>query len=299
MAQHYFKRYIWLISTIQMYGHITLKELSEKWEASSVNSDKSELSRRTFHNHKAAIEETFGITIKYSNLKGYYIGEDEELGGKELREWMLDCLQLNNILEESATLRNNILLENIPSGGRWLTTIIEAIKNKKALEMSYQSFNYSEPATFCIHPYCLKLFKQRWYMLGRSEHIEKPRIYSLDRIKELQLSKIKLQIPKKFNARDYFQNYFGAIINQDIKPCFIELWADSAQAKYFKSLPLHHSQQIKEENEEGTIFEYYLAPTFDFKQEILRHGAQVKILSPKDLQKDVRAEIAAMSKLYK
>ena len=223
----------------------------------------------------------------------------DSLEDGSFREWMLDCLQVNNLLEESSGLHDKILLESIPSGGKWLNIIIDAIKGKRAMGMTYMSFFKDSPSSFIVHPWCLKLFKQRWYMLAKSEYFSTPRIYSLDRIQELSLSKTKLQVPERFKAEEYFSQYFGIIADKDIKPCFIEIWADSTQAKYFKSLPLHNSQTIKEEDENGTVFQYYLAPTYDFKQEILRYGSGVKVLSPKEFLEEIKMEIDNMANLYK
>ena len=115
----------------------------------------------------------------------------------------------------------------------------------------------------------------------------------------MSISKIKLQVPERFNAQEYFSQNFGIIADKDIKPCFIEIWADSTQAKYFKSLPLHHSQKVKEEDDDGTTFQYFLAPTYDFKQEILRYGSGVKVISPAKLVEEIKAEIDNMAQLYK
>ncbi|MBP5517288.1 MAG: WYL domain-containing protein [Bacteroidales bacterium] len=298
MAQHYFNRYIWLISTIKTNGPITLKELGKKWKESPLNETRDNLYERTFHNHRMAIEETFGIKISYTRPDGYYIDTDSLEDGS-FREWMLDCLQVNNLLEESSGLHDKILLESIPSGGKWLNVIIDAIKSKRALEMTYKSYSKDFPSTFTAHPYCLKLFKQRWYLLAKSEDWETPRIYSLDRIQELDISKKKLLVPERFNAQEYFSQNFGIIVDKNIKPCLIEIWADSTQANYFKSLPLHHSQAIKEEDDDGTVFQYFLAPTYDFMQEVLRYGSGVQVLSPSNLVEKIKSEIDNMVQLYK
>lgn len=298
MAQHYFNRYIWLISTIKTLGPITFKDLNRKWKDSPLNETREDLSERTFHNHRIAVEDTFGIKISYTRPDGYYI-DTNGLEDGSFREWMLDCLQVNNLLEESSGIHDKILLESIPSGGKWLNVIIDAIKGKKALEMTYKSFFKDSPSSFTAHPYCLKLFKQRWYLLARSQDWDSPRIYSLDRILDLNLSNIKLQVPDRFKAEEHFSQYFGIIADKDIKPCFIEIWADTTQAKYFKSLPLHHSQKVKGEDEDGTTFQYFLAPTYDFKQEILRYGSGVKVISPKEFAEEIKAEASRMLELYK
>lgn len=298
MAQNYFNRYLWLIDTIKRHGHITLAELSKKWELSPYNLNGETLSERTFHNHRKAIEDTFGITIEYDRPDGYYISTDG-LSDGSIKEWMLDCLLVNNLMGESASLHDKILVENIPSSGQWLNIIIDSMKEERAIELTYKSFTREEPSTFIAHPYCLKLFKQRWYLLARSQDYKKPRIYSLDRIKNISPTKTKLQVPSKFDAREFFYSYFGIIASDDIKPCTIEIRVDPIQAKYFKSLPLHHSQEIVEEKEDYTVFRYFVAPTFDFRQEILRYGAGVEVLSPKEFREDIKTEVAEMAKIYK
>ena len=298
MAQNYFNRYLWLIDTIKRHGHITLAELSDKWELSPYNLNGESLSERTFHNHRKAIEDTFGIVIEYERPDGYCISTDGLEDGS-VKEWMLDCLLVNNMIGESASLHNRILVEDIPSSNRWLNVIIDAMKESKAIELTYKSFWKEEASIFIAHPYCLKLFKQRWYVLARSQEYKQPRIYSLDRIENISLSKKKLQIPAKFNAREYFYPFFGIIASEEIKPCSIEVRVDSDQAKYFKSLPLHHSQEIVEEKENCTIFRFFLAPTFDFMQEILRYGPSVEVLSPLEFRDEIKKSVLATADLYK
>lgn len=50
----------------------------------------------------------------------------------------------------------------------------------EALLGTYQSFWRDEPQVYTSHPYCLKLFKQRWYMLAKTEGKKEPRTYALD-----------------------------------------------------------------------------------------------------------------------
>lgn len=298
MAQNYFNRYLWLIDTIKRHGHITLAELSKKWELSPYNLNGETLSERTFHNHRKAIEDTFGILIEYDRPDGYYISTDGLTDGS-VKEWMLDCLLVNNLMVESASLHDRILAEDIPSSSRWLSVIIDAMKEEKAIELTYQGYWKDEAATFIAHPYCLKLFKQRWYVLARSQDYKAPRIYALDRIENISPTNKKLQIPKDFNAKEYFYSFFGIYASDDIKPCTIEIRANATQSLYLKSLPLHHSQKIVEEKDGYTTFRYFLAPTYDFKQEILRYGARVEVLSPKEFREDIKSEVAEMAKIYK
>jgi predicted DNA-binding transcriptional regulator YafY len=70
------------------------------------------------------------------------------------------------------------------------------------------------------------------------------------------------------------------------------------QAKYFKSLPLHYSQEILEETNEYTIFQYFLTPDYDFKQDVLSFGASVEILEPEHLRNEIGEMVTELNRRY-
>ncbi len=300
MAKNYFDRYVWLIDTINRHGHISFKEISYLWAHSPVNKlGENYLPERTFHNHREAILDTFGIEIKCDRSLGYYIANSEDLEGDGIRQWLLESLSMNNLLNESSDMRDRILFEKIPSSQKWLSVIVNAMRDGKAIELTYQSFWRDEPQVYTSHPYCLKLFKQRWYMLAKTEGKKELRTYALDErmIKVVQLDKA-LRRPANFNAEEFFSNYFGIIAEKDLKPVTVELRVEAYQAKYMETLPLHPSQKKISADEDYTIFQYHLVPTFDFKQELLSRGASVEVLQPEWFREELKDEIAAMASCY-
>ena len=297
MAKNYFNRYVWLIDTIYRRGHVSLQDISRSWERSSFNEDGRPMAERTFHNHREAILDMFGIEIKNDRSLGYYI-DSEDMEGDAIKQWLLESLSMNNLVNEAGGLRDRILFEKIPSCQKWLSPIVGAMKDGKAIEMTYQSYTRTEPNTFTAHPYCLKLFNQRWYLLAKSENYDYPRIYSLDRIHNIEELDKSAVLPKDFDAADYFARYFGIIISSDTPVETVELKVDADQVMYFRSLPLHPSQAEIETNEGYSVFQYRLVPTFDFKQEILRNGPSVEVLSPASLREEVHADVKAMMKYY-
>ena len=298
MAKNYFDRYIWLIGIISRKGHIPFSEISDLWEESSLNDRRGEpLSNRTFFNHLAAIRETFGIEIKCDRSLGYYIANNDDLEGDGIRQWLLDSLAMNNLLNESKDMRDRILFEKIPSGQQWLTVIVNAMRDGKAIELTYQSFWSDEPSTFTAHPYCLKIFKQRWYMLAYSEKRKEVRMYALDRIHDIKTLETALNRPKNFNAAEFFSKYFGVFIDADEAET-VELKAAPSQVKYLETLPLHDSQQKVEQTEEYALFRYHVVPTYDFEQEILSMGSNVEVTKPEWFREKIWEEIAGMAKKY-
>ena len=204
---------------------------------------------------------------------------------------------MNNLLNESKDMRDRILFEKIPSGQQWLTVIVNAMREKRAVEMTYQSFWSDEPHTFTAHPYCLKVFKQRWYMLAFSEKRQEVRMYALDRIHDIKPLNTALKLPKRFNASEFFSNYFGVFIDAGEAET-VELKVDSGQVKYLETLPLHDSQEKVEQNDEYAIFRYHLAPTYDFEQEILSRGADIELTKPEWFREQIKEEIAGMARKY-
>ena len=273
-------KYVWFVSTIYNRGPITLAELQHRFESHFGRGE--ELSERQFHRYTDAVEELFDIEIKYSrSQRGYVVADREGIDNMGMRKWLIQTFSVNNILHESQELKNRILLENVPSGQQHLTTIVDAMREGVALSMTYQSFGKSEPSTFEVEPYCVKLFEQRWYMLAKSERYPEPRVYALDRIHALESTERKFKLPKKFDAAKFFEDYYGIIIgDEDFDVCPVALKVDSWQSKYLRTLSLHHTQVEVECNDEYSIFEYRLCPTFDFQQKLLSMGDSVGVLAP-------------------
>ena len=300
MAKNYFNRYVWLIDVISRNGHITKRDIDDLWCSSSLNENHEKgIPERTFHNHREAILDTFGIEIGFDRGRGYYIVNSDDLEGDGIRSWLLESVSLSNLLRESADMRSRILFEKVPSSSKWLSVIVNVMRDGKALEMTYQSFKRTEPTTFEAYPYCLKIFRQRWYMLARTVGKEELRIYSLDRIIDIRVLDKALELPAGFDAADFFSDYFGIIIGNNVQPSIMEIKAMDEQAKYLESLPLHPSQAVVETTSDYTVFRYCLVPTFDLKQEILSRGSTLEVLSPDWFRKDIKEEIINMMNSYK
>ncbi|MDR3246246.1 MAG: WYL domain-containing protein [Prevotellaceae bacterium] len=298
MAKDLFLKYIWLVNTVDRAREITLEEIRDEWLRNDL-SEGVEIAVRTFHNHRKAILDTFGIEIACRrNGNVYYIENAGEFKSGNIRTWLINTFAVNNLINESHEIKNRILFEEIPSGQKHLTPIIEAMRDNLCLKITYQSFRRDEPSTFEVEPYCVKIFKQRWYMLARSPYYDRLMIYSLDRIKDIEKAGKKFKFPKKFDPEKHFDDNYGIIIEEDINPCIIEIKANSDKRKYLETLPLHTSQTEKERTDEYSVFQYYVRPTYDFAQEILSHGSEIEVLSPPDFRNEIAETVRRMSLLY-
>ena len=282
-----FREYIWLVNTIYKARKISLSEINEKW----IETDYSggvEFSRTTFHRHKIAIEDMFGIYIECDRKNGfkYYIGNEYVLQENSVQNWMLSTLSVSSLLAESMSLNERILLENVPSGGEKLKMLIKAMKESKKISITYRRYGGHATRTFDLEPYCLKLFGQRWYLLGRFAD-RGMATFSIDRMLEIKVSNEKFKFDEDFDAASYFSDCFGVMLDENSKPEKVLIRAYGYEPYYLRDLPLHHSQHEIQSTDEYSDFELRLKITSDFKSKLLSRGEWIEILEPKALVEEI------------
>ena len=304
-GQNLTSKYVWVIDTIYRQHRITFKELNERWLRDTDISQGVEIPKRTFDNWRYAIQDMFGIIIANENRGEYryYIENEEDISKNGLRSWLYSTFCVSNALANSQCIKDRIVLEYVPSGQQHLRTIIEAMKENRVLNVTYQSYWRGEENNFDVQPYCVKLFRQRWYLVARSTNPyfneQGPRIYALDRILSIHTTAETFQMPKDWSANAYFDGCFGIIADQNIQPQPVKLKVSAKQANYLRDLQMHSSQKEIERNDQYSIFTLHLRPTFDFQQELLWNGEDVEVLEPQWLRDELADRIQRMCDIYK
>jgi hypothetical protein len=298
MAKYLFARYIWELTTIYRLKRVTLKELNERWRDCYLY-DGKDIPRRTFDYHRKEIEMLFNLNIvcdKRDNT--YHVEDDSSFRNGELRRWLVNSVAVSSIVRQAEDLENRISLEHIPSSEPFLPDIIQALRENKVVSFTYQSFDRETPTQHSLMPYALKLFRQRWYIVGKPLDDKKILIFATDRINAFTVEEQTFKYPTDFDINDYYRDSFGIII-EDGLPCeHIVIKVASSQVKYLRSLPLHHSQRETTTIPEYSIFEYDLKPTYDFEQEILSHRDDFEILQPLSFRDKIKTIIKDMYQRY-
>ena len=293
-----FKEYIWLVNTIYQAGKISFAEINEKWLCTEMSGG-VEIARTTFNRHKDAIEDIFGIIIDCDKKEGfkYYIANKSVLREDTIQNWMLSAMSVHTAVQEGISIQKRILLEEIPSGYKYLQPILEAMKSDHCISFTYQKYNDAETKTYPVaEPYCLKLYKQRWYL--RTKINQQFWTFSLDRIKSLDISAENFQIEKDFDAKEHFHDYFGVYRDEKLKPQRIVIRASKDERPYLRDLPLHHSQKEINVTAEYSDFSYFLSPSDDFIGEILRKKNRLFVISPKELRDKILQIVKEMENNY-
>lgn len=257
-----------------------------------------QITLRTFHNHRKAIEQMFDINIECDKRGGYvyYIENSDDMERGGVRSWLLNTFAVNNLINESHKLKSRIQFEHIPSGQKYLTPIIEAMRDNAVLRITYHPY-WNDAFTTTIHPYFVKVFKQRWYVIGLNDYIGEIQIYALDRIETLEVTGDRFSMPADFEPEDYFTHCYG-IDHQD-NPLRVVLKASAYQTKFLRALPLHHTHVEEKTTDDYSIFSYYLCPhTYDFKRVVLALMTEAEVLEPQALRDEIGNIVVDMAAKY-
>lgn len=305
MVTELLQKYIWLVQTFIRAGEngLSLGEISDKWEERFDSS----YSRRTFNNHREAVEEVFGIHIGCNrSTNRYYIEYSGDVADENAETaWLINTFTVNNMLSlGKERLSGRVAVEDIPSGHRHLTSIMEAMTENNEIRISYLKYTSSRVSTYTVRPYAIKEVAKRWYLVAYCIERNEIRVYGLDRIMEMEITGNAFRMPEDFDVDELFATSFGIYINEG-KGRTIIFRATEKEARFLRDLPIHESQQEISAHEAGVedmagtvCFSIFVCPNESLVMEFCRRGNRVEVLSPADVRKSVATELQAAAALY-
>jgi predicted DNA-binding transcriptional regulator YafY len=180
-------------------------------------------------------------------------------------------------------------------GLRFLSTLTNCVIKRQPILIDYHPFN-KEVVKWTIHPYYLKQYNNRWYLLGYNSEFEDLSIVPLDRIENIEYSDTAFKRNMRFDFDAYFRDILGISIEKDKKIEHIRLKFSPQRLPYVISKPIHHSQIV--ENESEGIISLNLIPNKELISELIWFRDDVEILSPESLREEIKEIIAKMYQKY-
>ena len=299
MVTELLQKYLWLVQTFIRAGErgLNLEEISERWERRWD----SPYSRRTFNNHREAVEEVFGIHIGCNrSTNRYFIEYTDDVADENAESaWLINTFTVNNMLAlGKERLSGRISVEDIPSGHRHLTSIMEAMTEGYELSMTYQKYSSTEPSVYILRPYALKEFAKRWYIVAYCLEREMIRVYGLDRVKSLVLTGNTFRMPEDFDVDEIFATSFGIYL-PDGPGKTVTFRTSRREAHFLRDLPIHKSQQEIASDSDSVTFSIFVCPDKNLTMEFCKYGSRIEVLSPQSVRDEVRAELDKAAETYR
>lgn len=206
-----------------------------------------------------------------------------------------DRINLSENIQDRA-IDQFVEFETLPTirGNEFLEKILDAAKRSKKLNFHYQSYKGSKGKQRTVHPYLLKEYSNRWYLIGFSEEKQFVIVYALDRIEHLQITDESFERDRQFNAVEYFQYSVGITATGKQKPLNIILKANKVLAKYLISQPIHWTQEIVDETDDFVRFKFSIIQSYELMEKILSFGAEAIVEEPQELKEELLKQVQKM-----
>ena len=183
-------------------------------------------------------------------------------------------------------------------GRQHFARLHNAITSRQVLTIGYRSFKRDEIVEHIFHPYYIKEYNKRWFLLGRNDGQETLTTLAFDRIETIKTTPGVDYQPENMNfEEDYFSDIVGVTRNDgDIEK--VQIWVSPGLAPYIRTKPLHESQ-IEKNNPDGSMdITLKVIPNFELKQLLLSHGAGLKVLAPTALAEEIKIQIQDLLNNY-
>jgi len=300
MVPELIEKYVFLVQTFVEAGSrgLSLREVQDKWE----NRYGTPYARRSFLNHRAAVEEVFGIVISCDrSTNRYRIDRSESAVDRRAAvDYLIDTFTVNSLLTlGKERLGGRVAVEEVPSGQKYLTTLMQAMLDNAVLRLTYKKYLSEEADVRIIRPYAVKEFEKRWYVVAFSEGQGALRSFALDRVVSLERTGETFRMPAGFNVDQLFESSYGIYLPEEGQtPVLVKLKATPREAAYLKDLPLHPSQLLVEEHPAYSLFALRVIPNPNLVMDLVRRAGPLEVLEPEGLRKAVRQALDKAIQTY-
>ncbi|WP_207434560.1 WYL domain-containing protein [Sabulibacter ruber] len=178
-----------------------------------------------------------------------------------------------------------------------IDTLYQAILKKKAISLTYQSFRAREASAFHFHPYFLKEYRNRWFLVGVRKKDQPVLTLALDRIISVGDAVVPYVENTTLDVSTYFKDVIGVTVAND-EPQTVELYVNADNAPYVLTKPFHLTQKLLERTSNGIIIQIQVQLNFELEREILGFGDCIKVLKPERLKRRIQDKMKNAAELY-
>lgn len=201
---------------------------------------------------------------------------------------------------------NNPYLQN----SNLLGVLFDNISNQVVVRLQYHTFADKESKEIIFHPFLLKQYNNRWYLIGAADEDGKILNFALDRIDTVtSLPEIKYKSCNE-DLSDRFEDIIGVTLYEDKDIEHILFWVSNRSKDYVETKPIHGSQcKYRGEKDEefrrryptlneGSFFSIDCIPNYELIRELCSFGKELIVLSPSSIQDDIFNRIKSMLDNY-
>lgn len=171
------------------------------------------------------------------------------------------------------------------------TPLFNAIVEKRPLQLTYKSFKQEEKSKIIVHPYYLKQYNKRWFLIAWDSDRNYLANFALDRISAIKDAKNVAFLPTEEDFSEYFEDMIGVSKDTRTEPQNVKLWVSPVSWPYVKTKPLNGSQKDRKAEDGGRIVTIDVYLNYELEQLILSFGENMKVLEPIELKERIQRRL--------
>ncbi len=184
-------------------------------------------------------------------------------------------------------------------GLEYLDVLYQAIIQQKPVELDYKSFTARSAQRFAFHPWWLKEFKNRWFVVGTKGIKSHIMTYALDRIQSAKVNEtLRYRDSNGLTPEQFYKDVIGVSVAPESALQKVILWISAGHAPYVTTKPMHASQTILSSDETGTTIQLEVQLNFELEREILGFGCHMRVLQPLKLKDRITGNLHYSIKGY-
>jgi len=195
--------------------------------------------------------------------------------------------------EEVVGFDENLDLEGL----QHFTPLFNAIISKQTLKIKYQIFKYDSSSEIVVHPYYLKQYNKRWFLIAWNHEKDFLANFALDRILAIKEAKTPYR-PIDIDFQDYFDEMVGVSKDTGTTPQLVKLWVSPISWPYIKTKPLHGTQKTISSDDTGTIITIEVYLNYELEQVLMSFGENIEVLEPEDFRERVKQRLTNAANRY-
>jgi predicted DNA-binding transcriptional regulator YafY len=233
----------------------------------------------------AEIDALFAARDLVQSFAGSRVSENFNHLVEKLNSYVIE--KYNNKGKDKRPL---IQTENAPlqRGFQYFELFFSAIKKKQVINFLHYSYDRRSFSSPIVHPYLLKEFQNRWYIIGYSETHEAVRTFGLDRVHNPIYLNREFVEDDSFDPSFFLNDIYGIRAIGDGTKQKIKFKVDPKLSNYIISQPIHKSQQKVGASDDGHIyFELDLIPSIELLNEFYGYSPNLWVIKPAWMKNEI------------
>ena len=176
-----------------------------------------------------------------------------------------------------------------------IQTLNDAVLRHTRVLIRYRTGSTGTVRSRMLDPYRVWYRSGGLYVIGHDHHSEEIRTFAIDRIRKIEETTERFQIPSSFDFDTYTASSFGVIAEP---ATHVKIRFAKAVRTFVEERTWHPSQQVETLSGGAVLLTMEVGDTTELRSWVLSFGADAEVFEPDSLRQEIAEELGKAARLY-